>query len=31
MSGPDRDVIDVQRFGDRLDVLVHDAATPRSR
>src|SRR6202158_170607 len=26
MIGPDREVIDVQRFGDRLDVLVRDAA-----
>ena len=23
-SGPDKDVLDVQRFGDRLDLLVHD-------
>jgi ABC-type multidrug transport system ATPase subunit len=23
-SGPDKDIIDVQRFGDRLDLLVHD-------
>jgi drug efflux transport system ATP-binding protein len=23
-SGPDQDIIDVQRFGDRLDLLVHD-------
>jgi ABC-2 type transport system ATP-binding protein len=23
-SGPDRDIVDVQRFGDRLDVIVHD-------
>jgi ABC-2 type transport system ATP-binding protein len=24
MSGPDRDIVDVQRFGDRLDVLVRN-------
>jgi ABC-2 type transport system ATP-binding protein len=23
-SGPDKDIIDVERFGDRLDLLVHD-------
>jgi ABC-2 type transport system ATP-binding protein len=23
-SGPDKDILDVQRFGDRLDLLVHD-------
>ena len=23
-SGPDKEIIDVQRFGDRLDLLVHD-------
>ena len=23
-AGPDKDIIDVQRFGDRLDLLVHD-------
>jgi ABC-2 type transport system ATP-binding protein len=24
VSGPDKDILDVQRFGDRLDLLVHD-------
>jgi ABC-2 type transport system ATP-binding protein len=24
-SGPDREILDVQRFGDRLDLLAHDA------
>ena len=26
-SGPDKDIIDVERFGDRLDLLVHDPDT----
>ena len=30
MSGPDSDIIDVQRFGDRLDVLVARARAGRS-
>src|ERR1700681_781983 len=30
MIGPDRELIDVQRFGDRLDVLVRDAARAES-
>jgi ABC-2 type transport system ATP-binding protein len=30
MSGPDRELIDVQRFGDRLDVLVRDPARAES-
>jgi ABC-2 type transport system ATP-binding protein len=25
-SGPDKDIIDIERFGDRLDLLVHDPA-----
>src|SRR5260370_15536577 len=29
MSGSDRDLIDVQRFGDRLDVLVRGPARPQ--
>jgi ABC-2 type transport system ATP-binding protein len=29
ISGPDREIIDVQRFGDRLDLLVHREAEAR--
>jgi ABC-2 type transport system ATP-binding protein len=25
LTGPDREILDVQRFGDRLDLLAHDA------
>src|SRR5262245_16313345 len=29
VSGPDEPIVDVQRFGDRLDLLVHDASEGR--
>jgi ABC-2 type transport system ATP-binding protein len=29
MAGPDRDIIDVQRFGDRLDLLAHSPEEAR--
>ena len=29
VSGPKQDIMDVERFGDRLDVLAHDADKAR--
>jgi ABC-2 type transport system ATP-binding protein len=29
ISGPDREIVDVQRFGDRLDLIAHDPSQAR--